>query len=99
MVVLRDDLRSLRVENRLHFVQRPSEIIAVVIQAVVGVLAPIEAAFGARKHRLNKRQDAQRNLAEEFAPRYLIGAKIVHEQAGVVIGHFLEVGNNPALIH
>src|SRR5439155_3244837 len=33
------------------------------------------------------------------APRYLIGAEIVHEQAGVVIGRFLVVRNNPALVH
>ena len=99
MIILRGDFGLLTAEDGLQFIERPREVVAVIVQAVVGVLAGVESSLGIGKDLFDKGKDAQGDLAEEFLLGYLIPAQVVHQQAGIVIGHFLEVGDDPAFVH
>ena len=99
VVVKGGNARLRPVERGVQFVQRPGEVIAVVVKVDVRVLAGVKAGLGMRQHVFKEAENSQGDFAKEFVAGNLIGAQVISQQAGVVVRHLLEVGHNPALVH
>ena len=92
-------MRLERVENRLGLLQSPGEVIAIIFQAVVSVLAGVESALRVGENIFNKGKYALRDIPEKVIPSCLIGVQVVEKQARVVISHLLEMRHHPALVY
>ncbi len=91
---------SSSVSSRAKFLQSPREIIAVIVERVVSVLTGIEAAiYLVGKYFVDPADDAFGGFAQERIQRDLPAVQIISQQLGIVVTHFLEMGNEPALIH
>ena len=95
-----NDARLFGREDRAHFVQRPGEIIAVVVERLVGVLARVEtAARLIRKHGIRPIDDAFGDFAKKRLARDLVAVQKILQQLRIVVRHFLEMRHAPALVH
>ena len=100
VVVNFDRARFLGREHRAHFVERPGEIVAVVIERLIGVLAAVKsAALLIRENFVDPSNDSFGGFAEERVVRHLIAVQIIFQQLGIVVRHFLEVRDAPALVN
>ena len=87
-------------QRRAQFLQRPGEIIAVVVQRVVGVLAGVKSApLLVGKHFVHPGDDAFRGLLQKSILRDLPAMQIIFQQLGIVIGHFFKMRHQPFFIH
>ncbi len=78
----------------------PGEIVAIVVERLVGVLAGVESA--ARLIGENLRDPGDRSFGNFAIPSVscgLIAVQIIFQQLGIVVRHFLEVRHAPALVH
>ena len=99
VVIARSDCRFLFGEHSFGFRERPGEIVAVVIHGKIGVLRSVKAAVGAvAEPFIHPADDVAGDGREEHVARHLIGVHIVLQQLRIVVAHFLEVGDDPALI-
>ena len=95
-----DDARLFGREDRAHFVQRPGEIIAVVVERLVGVLARVKSAARlVREHGIRPIDDAFGDFAKKRIARDLIAVQKILQQFRIVVRHFLEMRHAPALVH
>ena len=86
-------------ERGAEFVQAPSEIVTVIIKRIVSVLAGVEAAIVLiRQYFIHPADDAFGSLAQKWVLRDLPPMEIVFQEFGIVVRHFLEVRDEPALI-
>ena len=95
------DARFFGRKRGAKFVQRPGEIIAVVIERVVRVLACVEAAIflDPRVRLIHPRDNAFGDLTEERIAGNLPTMNVILEQLRIVVGHLLEVRHEPAFVH
>src|SRR5437660_4354062 len=99
VVVKLDEARELRAEDGTNFFERPGEVIAVVIERDIGILTRVKAAMLAvGKHGIYPAENADGGFAEQWIARDGIAVQIVSQQLGIVVGHLLEMGHQPALI-
>src|SRR6266850_2714746 len=99
VVVHLHDVGLFRKERRAEFFEGPGEIIAVVIEGIISVLAGVEAAvFLVGQDVVNPANDAFGGFAQEGILRGLPDVEIILQELGIVVGHFLEVGDEPAFI-
>src|SRR5580704_6855762 len=90
----------LRRKRRANFRERPGKIIAVVLQRLVRDLAAVEAAaLAIGKYGANPLDDSFGRFAEQRMARDLITMQKILQQLGIVVSHFLEVRDAPALVH
>ena len=95
-----NDARFFRREHSAHFVLRPGEIIAIVVERLVGVLAGVEtAARLVREHRIRPIDDPFGDLAKQRLARDLKAVQKIFQQLRIIVRHFLEMRHAPALIH
>ena len=99
--ILRRKFHLGRIENGASFIDSPCKVVAVVVEAHIGVLRSIKAAAFAVRHR---RVEPRHNLARgsEKVLAHIIALESMHviaQQLGVVVEHLLEVRHHPALIH
>src|SRR5258707_15149289 len=84
----------------MNFVECPRKIVAIVVKRIVGVLARVESAVPLiREDLVAPADDALRRFAKKIIARNLIRVKVIAQEFGIVVGHFFEVRNEPALIH
>src|SRR6266481_2302914 len=99
VVVQLHDAGLFRKERRAEFFEGPGEIIAVVIEGIISVLAGVEAAvFLVGQDVVNPANDAFGGFAQEGILRGLPDVEIILQELGIVVGHFFEVGDEPTLI-
>ena len=99
VVVSRGDLEFVGVEHRAGLVQRPREVVAVIVHRVVGVLRSVEAAaLAVAQPFVHPANDVSRHRRKERNARRLVGVHVVLQQLGVVVRHLLEVRHHPALV-
>ncbi len=99
VVIRLGDARFIRGEHGAHFELRPGEIVAVVVERLVRVLAGEEAA--ARwigKDFTDPGDDAFGGFAKQRFTRHLKSVEIIPQKFGIVVGHFLEMRDAPALV-
>ena len=78
----------------------PGEVVAVVIQADICVLAGVEAAaVGIGGDFGDPRNYALGDLSEQGRACGLVSVDIVPEKLRVVVGHLFEVGDYPAFVY
>ena len=79
---------------------RPGEIIAVVVQSLVSILAGVESATRLiGQHLVHPRNNPFRRFAEKRLARHLIAVQKILQQLRIVVGHFFEVRHAPAFVH
>ncbi len=99
-VIRRRQLELLRRQRLPRLSPRPSEVVAIVVQGDVGVLAGVEAGLAAvGQHLIGPAQNVQGHAAETLAAGGLRRVNVVFQQLGVVIGHLLEMRHSPMLVH
>src|SRR5260370_23540280 len=92
-------LRFLSGENRTHFLQRPSEIVTIVVERVIRVLTGVKApVYLIRQDFVNPRDDAFGSCTELWILHDSPSVQVVLQKLGIVVGHFFEVGDEPAFI-
>ena len=96
--------RLLGREHSANLIQGPCEVVAVVVERIVGILARVKTAiFLIRKNFVHPKNDAVGRIGEWSFPILVLGeadgVQIILEQFGVVVGHLFEVRHEPALIH
>ena len=79
LVILRSDVSFLPAEHGLQFVQCPREVITVVLQTVVGVLARVESALRVGQYVFNEENDSQGDFAEKLILGQLVSVNIVQQ--------------------
>src|SRR5271157_1040562 len=99
VIVKGGNARLRPLEHRVQLFQSPSEVIAVVVQVDVRVLARVKAGRRVRQHVFKESENSQGNFPKEGVAGNLVGAQVISQKAGVVVRHFLEVGHDPALVH
>ena len=101
VVVQLDGQRLVRRQRRPHLVLRPGEIIPVILQRNVRILARIEAAAagGLGEHGIRPPDDAFHCLPEQRIARDLPRVQVIQQQRRIVIAHFFEMRHAPALVH
>ena len=78
VVVKRDDLELLLIENRLGFVASPREVIAIVVEADVGILRSVETAVLAiAEPVVHPANDVAGDVCEERIAGDLVGVNVV----------------------
>ena len=88
------------IEHSTGFFECPGEVVAVVIEIDIGILRSVESApFPIGHHPVKPGHDLLRRLAEVFTDETLEAVHIVAQEFGVVVEHFFEMRNNPALVH
>ena len=89
-----------RRKSGAKFVERPGEIVAVVVERIVGVLAGVKAALALVGERfVDPVDDAFGGFAQERIQRDLPAVQIISQQLRIVVRHFLEVRNEPSFVH
>ena len=92
--------RFLGGKSRTQLLKRPGKIVAVVIERIIGVLAGVEAALRlVGEDLVHPADDSFGDFAEERITGHLPGVEIVPKKLGIVVTHFFEVRNQPALVH
>src|SRR5258707_6357236 len=92
-------LRFLTGENRTHFLQRPSKTVTIVVERVIRVLTGVKApVYLIRQDFVNPRDDAFGSCTELWILRDSPPVQVVLQEFGIVVGHFFEVGDQPALV-
>jgi hypothetical protein len=87
-------------ERGSKLVEGPGEIVAVIVEGNVGVLAGVEAAIRLVGQVLvDPVKDALRGFSQKWVLRDLVAIEIVLQQFRIVVRHFLEMRDEPALIH
>jgi hypothetical protein len=100
VVINLDRMRFIAHKHSANFVQRPSEIVAVVLERLIGILTGVEpAALAVRKDICNPLNDPFGRLAEQGVSRHLIAMQEILQQLRIVVRHFLEVRHAPAFVH
>jgi len=100
VVVNFDRARFLGREYRSNFIEGPGEIVAVVIERLIGVLAAVKsAAFLIGENIIDPGNDSFGGFLEKRAGGDLIPVEIIFQQFGIVVRHFLEVRHAPALVN
>ena len=96
----RSEIQLGRVEHGARLVQGPGKVVAVVVEADVGVLRGVKAAALTIGHgRVQPADDLLRRRSKILADKALEAVRVSAQHLGVVVEHLLEVGNHPALIH
>ena len=99
VVVEAGDLRLLVGKYFLRFGQSPSEVVAVILHGVVGVLRGVKPApFAIAEPLVYPANDVAGHLGEELGTGGLAGMHVILQQFRIVIGHLLEVRHHPALV-
>ena len=99
VVVQLHDARFFRRQRRAKFLQSPGEVVAVIVERVVRVLAGIKAAVHLiGKHFVDPADDALCCFAKQWIQSDLPAVQIVPQELGIVVAHFLEMRNQPALV-
>ena len=87
-------------QHRGGLVPGPGEVVAVVVETHVGVLAGGVAALRDRPCTSRTQRTMPRaTSAYSSVPKQGVGVEIGLEQLGVVVGHLLEVGHDPLGVH
>ena len=96
LVVQLEDPRFVRIDRGVQLLARPGEVIAVVIQADVRVLAGIvAAAFAVREDLVGPGEEPFRRLAVSRVAGELPCMDVIRQEARVVVQHLLEMGHDP----
>jgi hypothetical protein len=99
VVIEAGNLRFLFGENFLRFGNRPCEVVSIIIHGVIGILRGIEAAMGAvAQPFVHPADDVGGYIGEKLRAGGLIAVHVILQQFRVVVGHLLEVGNDPAFV-
>src|SRR3989442_13017947 len=97
--VRREDPGFVRVHRGLELVQRPREVVAVVVEADVRVLArEVSAALPGREDLIGPGENPFGGLAGERVAPELPWGHGVRPEARVCVPHLLEVPDDPTLI-
>ena len=81
-----------------RLVQRPGEVVAVVLHRNVGVLRSIKSAvLTIAQPLVHPADDVLRDIREQLFTRSLVPVDIILEQFGVVVRHLFEVRHHPLL--
>ena len=92
--------KFLGIEHGTGFIERPCEVVAVIVEVDVGVLRSIEAtALAVGHHRVEPGDDFVSGLTEIFTNECLEAMDIIAQKLGVVVEHFLEVRDDPAFVN
>ena len=92
--------RFLGGEDGAQLLPGPGEVVAVVVEGDIGVLAGVEAATRlVGEHFVDPVKDALGGLAEKRIVGDLPAVQIVAQQLGIVVAHLFEVRHEPALVH
>ncbi len=92
-------LQLLGREPRGRLVAGPGEVVAVVIEADVSILARRVAPARIGAHLAHPAHDAPRHLGVLLGAEGGVRIKIRLEKLGVIIGHLLEMGHDPLRVH
>ena len=99
VVVQLDRSGFFRSQHCADFAERPGEVVAVVVEGIVGILAGIKTAtLLVRENFVHPGDDAFGGFPQERIARNAPGVQVVSQQLGIVVGHFLEVRDEPALV-
>ena len=98
VVVRSDDRELLLGEDRGGFFERPGEVVAIVVQADVGVLAGSISPFRVRQHLADPAYYSAGHLGVLLGTERRMGIEIGSEQLRIVVTHLLEVGDDPLRI-
>src|SRR2546430_11104661 len=89
-------MRFFWVHRRLQFLEGPGEVVAIVVETDVRVLARVIAAAGAvGKDFFGPGQDSFRRVSIDRVLRELPRMNVVREESRVVVEHLLEVRDDP----
>src|SRR5208337_2277340 len=97
--ILRGEIQLSGVENGAGLFERPRKVVAIVVEANIGILGGEESAALAVGHgRVEPRYDLSRGFEEVLAYIALEAMNVVAQKLRVVVEHLLEVRNDPALV-
>jgi hypothetical protein len=99
VVVGGGDLELLRPQYRGGFIPGPGEVVAVVVQPDVGVLARRVAGLRVGGDLAHPADDPPGHLGVLAGAEEGEGIEIGPQQFGIVVGHLLEVGDDPLRVH
>ncbi|OLC67774.1 MAG: hypothetical protein AUH78_27560 [Gemmatimonadetes bacterium 13_1_40CM_4_69_8] len=87
-------------EDGPRLLRGPGPVVAVIVRSHVGVLGGEEGAgLAIREDLEHPVDDSRRHFPEQRRAPGLVGREVGFEQFGVVVGHFLEVRDDPPLVH
>ena len=103
VVVQLDDARLFGSQYGADFLERPGKKIAIVVEGIVGILTGVESAIlligKAGNH---PKRNAFRDFGEGGLPILLFAqprkVQVIAKEFGIVVGHFLEVGDEPLFV-
>ena len=99
VVIQLNQPRFLGRQYRANFGEGPGEIIAVIVERLIGILAAVKpAASLIGENFVDPGDDAFGGFAEQRISGDLIAVQIIFQQLGIVVGHFFEVGDAPAFV-
>ena len=99
VVIQLNQPRFLGRQYRANFGEGPGEIIAVIVEGLIGILAAVEPpASLIGENFVDPGDDAFGGFAEQRISGDLIAVQIIFQQLGIVVGHFFEVGDAPAFV-
>src|ERR1035438_4195608 len=97
--VKRGYIQLIRTQDSTRLVERPGEVVAIVVEIDVGILRGEKAAPLAVCHYgIEPCDDLARRLPEIFADKALEAVGVIAQQLRVVVQHLLEMRHHPALI-
>ena len=99
VVVQFDDASFGLRQHVAEFVQRPGEIVAVIVERNIGILAGVKSAVGLiGQNFIDPADDAFGGFSQNGVLGNLPAVDIILQQLRIVVAHFFEVRNQPALI-
>src|SRR5262249_27661367 len=91
-------LELIRRQHGRRLVPGPGEVVAIVVEADIGVLTRRITTFGVRRDVAHPSDDAASNVAIALSPECRVRVAVGSQELGVVVGHLLEVGHDPLRI-
>ena len=86
-------------QHGARLLERPGEIVPVIVHRDVGILRCIEpAALPLAQPLVHPANDVARHVREELIARRLISVHIVFQQFRIVVTHLFEVRHHPPLV-
>ena len=96
--VKREDRVFFIIKNAAEVLVRPREVASFIIGGHVSVLARVETSLGISEHLFCVSDNAFGGFPEAGVIEHGVGVNIISQQPRVVVGHFLEMRNDPRFI-